>query len=120
MPIKLVFFREEDGSVPLLDFLDEIPEKALVKCLHRIQRLQEQGHLLRRPEADFLRDGIYELRIRHINVNYRLLYFYHGKAVAIVSHGITKEDRVPTREIEKAIYRMNRFKANPNKHSALE
>ena len=27
--------------------------------------LEELGHELRRPEADFLKDGIYELRAKH-------------------------------------------------------
>ncbi len=29
----------------------------------RLERLREMGHELRRPEADFLRDGIYELAL---------------------------------------------------------
>ena len=36
------------------------------------------GHELRRPKADFLRDGIYELRAREGRANYRVLYFFHG------------------------------------------
>jgi phage-related protein len=120
MAIKVVIFREDDGSIPLTEFLDEIPDKAMVKCLHRMERLQEMGHLLRRPEADFLRDGIYELRVRHQNVNYRLLYFFIGKSVAVIAHGITKEDQVPSREIDRALERMRRFKENPRIHSAGE
>lgn len=73
----------------------------MLKCLHRIERLKEMGHMLRRPEADFLRDGIYELRVRHLNVNYRLLYFFHGQAISIISHGLTKEAEVPLKEIDR-------------------
>lgn len=43
------------------------------------------GHELRRPEADFLRDGIYELRVSLQGQQYRMLYFFHGKVVAVVS-----------------------------------
>ena len=120
MGTKVILFKEDDGKTPLLDFLDKVPEKALLKCLNRIERLKELGHMLRRPEADFLRDGIYELRVRHLNVNYRLLYFFHGQAIAILSHGLTKEAEVPPKEIDKAIERMNRFKTNPKKYSATE
>jgi hypothetical protein len=42
---------------------DSLQPKALDKCTVRIERPQEMGHELRRPEADFLRDGIYELRV---------------------------------------------------------
>jgi phage-related protein len=120
MASRVILFKENDGTTPVLEFLDKVPEKALLKCLVRIERLRDQGHMLRRPEADFLRDGIYELRVRHLNVNYRLLYFFHGQAIAIVSHGLTKEAAVPSKEIDRAIDRMNRFKANPKKHSPPE
>ena len=49
------------------------------------------GHELRRPEADFLRDGIYELRVSRRGVHRRILYFFHGKFAAVVSHGLVKE-----------------------------
>src|SRR6266581_957996 len=75
------------------------------------------GHELRRPEADFLRDGIYELRVRHQRVNYRMLYFFHGQAAVVVSHGLTKEKAVPPREIDMAVDRKKRFAANPDRYS---
>jgi hypothetical protein len=37
------------------------PIKVQDKCHLRLERLREMGHELRRPEADFLRDGIYEI-----------------------------------------------------------
>ena len=56
-------FQEGDGTVPLIAWLDKLPEKVQDKCLVKIQRLEEQGYELRRPEADSLRDGIHELRV---------------------------------------------------------
>ncbi len=50
---EVVFFQNDDGSVPLLEWLDDQPEKAQNKCIVRIERLEEMGHELRRPEADF-------------------------------------------------------------------
>lgn len=44
------------------------------------------------------------------------LYFFHGTVTAIVSHGIVKERAVPSKEIDRAIERKNRFEANPAKH----
>ena len=60
---KVVFYKEDDGSVPMLDWLDSLRDQAVDKCTVRIERLAALGHELRRPEADLLRDGIYELRI---------------------------------------------------------
>jgi hypothetical protein len=67
---KVVLFREDDGGVPILDWLDGLPPKGRVKCRARIERLREMGHELRRPEADYLRDGIYELRTSLQGVQY--------------------------------------------------
>lgn len=53
--IDVVFFREDDGSVPVLDWLDDLTPRAKVKCRFKIERLRELGHELRRFEADCLR-----------------------------------------------------------------
>jgi phage-related protein len=77
------------------------------------------GHELRRPEADYLRDDIYEPRSRLGSVNYRVLYFFHGRTVAVVSHGFTKEAEVPSREIAQAMKRKAAFIASPMKHTFI-
>ena len=46
--VDVFFYREEEHTVPLID---EIPAKAQQKCLARLQRLEEVGHELRRPEG---------------------------------------------------------------------
>ena len=103
---EVFFFREpKDESVPLLEWLDQLPTKVKAKCTERIDRLGELGHELRRPEADFLRDGIHELRASYQGVHYRILYFFAGKAVVALSHGLTKEREVPQREIDRAVER---------------
>ena len=68
-------------------------------------RLAEMGHELRRPEADLLRDKIYELRASLQGIHYRVLYFFHGSTAAIIAHGIVEESAVPSNEIEQAIER---------------
>lgn len=115
-PIEVVIFQERDRSVPLLQWLDKLPDKVRMKIIARVERLAECGHELRRPESDLLRDGIHELRIGHSHVNYRLLYFFHGRQ-AVISHGITKEKEVPAREIERAINRRSQYGADPLKHN---
>ncbi len=116
-PTEVILFKEDDDSVPLIDWLDLIPAKARVKCVAAIRRLELLGHELRRPEADYLRNDIHELRVGQQGINYRMLYFFHGKAAAVLSHGITKERAVPPKEIDRAIQRRNRFMAGPKKHS---
>ena len=113
---EVVMFAEDDGSVPLTEWMDELPQKAQDKCIVRIERLAEKGHELRRPEGDYLRDDIYELRVSLRGIHYRILYFFSGRQ-AVISHGVTKEQEVPPREIDLAIDRRVRFERNPEKHT---
>ena len=73
------------------------------------------GHELRRPRADMLRDGVYELRARVGTVNYRILYGFVGKDVALLAAGLTKEKKVPAREIDQAAARIELYKTDPEK-----
>lgn len=119
--IKVVFYKEKDKSIaPMLEWLDTIPEKARLKCLIRIERLKEEGHNLRRPEADLLRDKIYELRASLQGIHYRVLYFFHGNVAAVLSHGIVKESSVPSIEIDRAVQRKKNFEMNPKLHTYEE
>ena len=83
--------------------------------------LADQGHQLRRPAADYLRDGIYELRATAGRIQYRMLYFFHGRQAVVISHGITKqESAVPPIEIERARRRRQAFEAAPPRHTHKE
>ena len=124
MPQTEVFFYQEAlGDVPVRDWLAQVAKRdrrAADKCQTSIARLRAMGHELRRPDADLLRDGIYELRVRVGTVNYRLLYFFHGRDVALLAHGLTKERAVPPAEIDRAVRRKLRFEADPTAHRFKE
>ena len=114
------FLPRKNGDAPVVDWLKELSdtnERAYVKCRAALGRLAQEGHALRRPEADFLENGIHELRIRFSKVNYRLLYFFHERTTSVVVHGITKEDEVPKIEIQRAIERKEKFISNPKDHT---
>jgi hypothetical protein len=148
---EVVFYRDDDGSVPVLDWLGGLPPKARLKCLVRIERLKELGHDLRRPEADFLRDGVYELRVSLNHVQYRILYSFHTwadamseegsktakrgsvkkrppvggqpvvrRTIAVLAHGLVKEGKVPGEEIDRALARMRKFAAAPERYTLTE
>ena len=108
------------GRVPVLDWLDRLPPRVVAKCRVRIERLQALGHELRRPEADFLRDGILELRVGLGSVHYRMLYCFHGNVAAVLAHGLTKERAVPPKEIDRAVVRKKKFEADPEAHTHQE
>jgi phage-related protein len=95
-----------------------LPKKAQDKCIVRLERLKECGHELKRPEADYLEKDIYELRFRHQSVNYRVLYFFHGRQIVVLAHGIVKQrSNVPEKEIEIAVGRKKKFIMSPSEHT---
>lgn len=116
-PTELILYKEVDGTIPLVDWLRKLPAKSRDKCIFRIERLRDRGHELRRPEADYLRDGVYELRARFGTVNFRILYFFYGTMAVVVSHGITEEGQVPPGDIDKAAERKSKFLENPQLHA---
>lgn len=121
MPATTVhFYKDEQGTAPVLDWLKQLrlrDKVAYANCIAAIQRLAQEGHALRRPTADCLRDKIYELRAKRGHVNYRILYLFHGRDVAILSHALTKEDVVPRADIERAIQRRMRYEKDPKSHT---
>ena len=118
-----VFYKDQKGVSPVVGWLKSLRKTdpiAWANCVGRIQLLAESGHELRRPAADVLRDGIYELRAKHHKVQYRILYFSHGRNVAILAHAITKKDVVPAIDIDRAVERMRSFKRSPSDHTYEE
>jgi hypothetical protein len=75
------------------------------------------GHELRRPTADLLEDGIYELRAKVGRVNDRVLYFFHGRGVAVLAHGLTKERAIPKADLARPRERKAKFKSDPAQHT---
>lgn len=120
----IVFYQEKEGNSPIVNWLLEVRKKdpkGFLNCLARVEQLKMLGYELRRPAADYLRDGIYELRAKHQNVQYRLLYFFYGENITVIDHGIVKQQSaVPQIEIERALDRKKKFEANPTQHTFKE
>lgn len=118
--VNIVFYQDNDGNCLVLDWLSRQQARVEAKARVRIEQLSKVGHEMRRPDSDYLREGIYELRWRKQSVNYRILYFFHGRDMVVLSHGITKESKVPEKEIERAIQHKKAFEKDPKSHTYAE
>ena len=123
---KVVFFQDDDQTIPALDWLREIKRRdprITAKFHERILELGALGWEMTRPASDTLRDGIHELRVRFGTVNYRLLYGFHEQdgrqTIAILVHGLTKERAVPSEDVDLAIRRRAAFAADPSAHTYI-
>jgi hypothetical protein len=60
---KIIFYQEAEGISPVVEWLQKLlktDKKGFAKCITRIEQLASQGHELRRPAADYLRNDIWE------------------------------------------------------------
>ena len=125
MPSTLVlFYREADGSVPLLGRLNDLRKqdtKVFARFTALIDALEDHGRDLGPPNAKLLRDGIYELRARFNQINHRILYFFSGSNEVTLSHDFVKAGaKVPDKEIELAIARKKLVALDHKKHTYKE
>jgi hypothetical protein len=59
-----------------------------------------------------------ELRARMGKVQYRLLYFFCGPNMACLSHGLTKEGKVPEVDINLAVRRKELVQSSLKQYTA--
>jgi len=105
---QLEFYETPSGRVPALEFLRERPKAVRAEAGWLLQQLEKHGSGLDRPLVGYLEDGIHELRWEVERNAYRLLFFFSGRRIIVVTHGIVKKSGpVPPREIERA----RRFRA---------
>ena len=84
---NVYYFVDDRGHKPVKEFIDSLPIKEQAKVFAYIAELKERGRQLRRPAADYLRDGIYELRPR----DNRVFYFFFMKNNVVLLHAIKKK-----------------------------
>lgn len=102
--MQVVFYKNEKGEEPAIDFLESLDPKMKAKMTKTIYLLQVNGNKLREPYTKYLRDGIFELRAKEGSDITRVLYFYVIGNKAVLTHGFVKKtNKTPPSEIEKAI-----------------
>lgn len=97
------FFKKQDGSCPVEEFLDSLDNKMRAKILLAIALLETNGPQLREPYSKPLGDGIFEIRAKQGNNITRTLYFfYDGKQIILTNGFVKKTQKTPSAEIQKA------------------
>lgn len=97
------FYRADNGSCPVIEYLDSLSIKMRAKIMRTIALLESNGNMLGMPYSEHLGDGIFELRAKHGSDISRVLYFFYIEKRIIMTHGFTKKtNKVPQSEIERA------------------
>jgi len=61
---EVLFFEEDNGKVPVEEFLDGLDKKMRAKLVGLIEILQDSGNDLREPYSKYLGGNIFELRCK--------------------------------------------------------
>ena len=78
------------------------------------------GYEARRPLAENLGDGIYELRIRHGHVQFRVLYAFGQRGEIVLLHALQKERLIPVMDLRRAQQRRDAYLKDPDRHGYQE
>jgi phage-related protein len=84
---SIYYFVDMRGHNPVKEFINHLPLKEQTKIDAYIEELKIQGHNMRRPMADYIGEGIYELRPGH----HRVFYFFFYRESAVLLHAIRKK-----------------------------
>lgn len=119
--VQIKYYCDAGGSAPVNDWLEKLKREdriGFARCVAKIRVLAEMGLDARRPTVEYLRDGIFELRAKHVHIHYRILFFYQNDEVVILAHNLVKKsNKVPESDISVAVERKRQFKSNPKRHT---
>lgn len=102
MSNTIILYQKSNEAIPALEFLDGLNAKRRAKGEYRITQLRTEGHKLRYPASDIVREGIFELRWEVNTDIFRILYFFADEGIVLLN-GFQKKDRkISPEEIERA------------------
>jgi phage-related protein len=99
----IIFYRTTDGKCPVQEFLDSLPGKAAQKITWTLGLLEDLDILPSSYFKKLVRTDIWECRVTLGSDAYRVLCFFAGNSVVVLTHGFAKKtQKTPRAEIEKA------------------
>lgn len=92
-----------DGRRPAREFIEALDENAAAKVDALIARLRVFGTQMPGKFVTKLSADIFELRVKHFDRIFRVLFFYQPGRVVVLTSGFQKQtQRTPPGEIERA------------------
>lgn len=106
----IVYYVDEQGSSPVLEFLQSLDERTVARFDWSIEQLRLRNTRATAPLVRHIDGRLWELR-RTSNGNiYRIMYFFFTGRRIVFVHGFQKKtEKTPHREIEIATRRMEAY-----------
>lgn len=93
-----------NGELPAREFIEAQDNKTAAKIDATIDRLGVYGNEMPRKMVTKLTDDIFELRVKHFDRIFRVLFFYQpGKLIVIASCFQKKSQKTPDIQIKRAL-----------------
>ena len=97
------FYEQENGKIPMVEFLNSLDINMKSKVIHTISLLQDYGNELREPYTKYIKDGIFEFRVKQgSNITRSFYFFITGKKIIMTNGFVKKTSKTPQNEFEKA------------------
>ena len=114
MKYDVKMYEKEDGTVPVLEFIQTLQTKQQAKVTREIDLLENFGSDLHYPHIDTVKGDKYkdllELRVKLASNIFRIFFFLPMGNLAILLHGITKKkNKTPKKELDIALERKKDF-----------
>jgi len=111
------FYRLPNSNSPVEEFLDSLTGRQAQKILWVLQLIEELDVIPRQYFKKLVgSEGIWEIRIQFGNDIFRLLGFFDGGALLILTNGFAKKtQKTPPQEIALAIRRKEEYSARRKK-----
>jgi len=111
------FYRLLKGNSPVKEFLDSLTGKQAQKVLWVLQLIEELDVIPRQYFKKLVdSEGIWEVRIQFGNDIFRLLGFFDGGTLLILTNGFAKKtQKTPPQEIALAVRRKEEYLARRKK-----
>ncbi|MFA5336203.1 MAG: type II toxin-antitoxin system RelE/ParE family toxin [Candidatus Omnitrophota bacterium] len=96
MAFEVYYFLDHRERNPVKEFVISLPRNERTKYFAYLAALSHEGPNLKRPMADYLGSGIYELRPK----SNRIFYFFFLKDKIVILHAIKKKtDKIPKEDL---------------------
>ncbi len=108
MDWQVEYYKKENGSIPVLDFLLTLNPKLRAKTFSEIELPEKHGTALREPYTKAISGskykGLFELRVKFSSDITRIFYFTFRNNTFVLLHGFSKKtDKTPTVELDRAM-----------------
>jgi phage-related protein len=112
------FYRFPNGNSPVEAFLNAQTGKQAQKVLWVLQLIEELEAIPRQYFRKLVdSEGIWEVRVQFGNDIFRLLGFFDGDTLLVLTNGFAKKtQKTPAQEIALAIRRKNEYLARRKSH----